>query len=230
MRSKGFFILGTDTNIGKTHLAVSLLSVLNTQRYSTIGLKPIASGGYYTDEGLRNADAVYLQKAASVCLPYSQINPFCFADPIAPHIAAERENSQLSVSTVVKACYAALSHPIDYFIIEGVGGICVPLNARETFVDLVQAMGFPVIFVVGLRLGCLNQALLSWHYLRQCRIHVVGWLANQIDPEMEFVKENVEFLKRSFPFPYLGFFPYLKQLGVSVFASLIDYETLIKSV
>jgi dethiobiotin synthetase len=228
MSNKGFFILGTDTHVGKTQVALSLLSVFNRQRYSTIGLKPLASGGHATTDGLRNTDALSLQQTASIALPYEQINPFCFMEPIAPHIAAERANCHLSVLTIKEACQAVWSYSADYHIVEGIGGICVPLNEKETYADFVQDMRFPVILVVGLRLGCLNQALLSWEYLRQRKIHVAGWLAKQMDAQMECVAENVTFLKRVFPFPCLGFLPYLKQANFSMFSSLIDYKTLLK--
>ncbi|MDQ8039486.1 MAG: dethiobiotin synthase [Rickettsiella sp.] len=225
--SKGFFIIGTDTGVGKTLVATSLLSGLKTRCYCTIGLKPIASGAQSTIEGLRNEDALSLQNAASIRLQYDQVNPFCFAEAIAPHIAATRANCSLTVSTILEACRPSLTIPVDYRIVEGVGGVCVPLNEKELFTDLVRGMGFPCILVVGLRLGCLNQALLSWKYLQQCNLPVIGWIANQVDSVMECVIENVEFLKASLPIPCLGFFPYFKQINLSDFSSLIDYKALL---
>ncbi|MES2142061.1 MAG: dethiobiotin synthase [Pseudomonadota bacterium] len=227
MVNKGFFILGTDTGVGKTLVAASLLIGLKTKGYSTIGLKPIASGAKSTMEGLRNDDALCLQKAASIFLPYQQVNPFCFAEPIAPHIAAAQINYRLTVSAVMEACQLSLNYPADYHIIEGAGGVCVPINEQELLTDLVQAMGFPIILVVGLRLGCLNQALLSWNYLQQRKLPVVGWFANQMDFDMACVEENVNFLKASLPIPCLGIFPYLKQIKLNDFSSLIDYKTLL---
>jgi dethiobiotin synthetase len=224
---ENFFILGTDTGVGKTVVAQHLLSVLNAKNCATIGLKPIASGAKATIEGLRNEDALYLQKTASIFLPYAQVNPFCFKEAIAPHIAAERENRRLTVSLVIAACQQALNYPAEYRVIEGVGGICVPLNDKESFSDLVQAMGFPIILVVGLRLGCLNQALLTWKYLERRNLQVVGWLANQVDPHMECVEQNIKFLKSVLSFPYLGFFPYSKQIDLGLSSSLIDYKTLL---
>lgn len=226
MVNKGFFILGTDTGVGKTLVATSLLSGLKTKGFSTIGLKPIASGAKSIMEGLRNDDALCLQKTASICLPYEQVNPFCFAEPIAPHIAAAQINCRLTVSEVMEACQFSLNYPADYHIIEGAGGVCVPLNKNELLIDLVLAMSFPVIFVVGLRLGCLNQALLGWNYLQQRNLPVVGWLANQVDPDMAYVEENVKFLEVVLPIPCLGFFPY-QQMNLSDFSSLIDYNRLI---
>lgn len=228
--NKGFFILGTDTGVGKTLVATSLLSGLKTKGYSTIGLKPIASGAQAIAEGLRNDDALYLQNAASIYLDYEQVNPFCFMEPIAPHIAAAQVNCRLTVSAVIEACQLSLNYPVDYRIIEGAGGVCVPINEQELLTDLVQAMGFPIILVVGLRLGCLNQTLLSWKYLQQRNLKVIGWLANQVDAAMACVEENVKFLKASLPIPCLGSFPYLKQTNLRDFSSLIDYKSLLAAV
>lgn len=227
MLTNGFFILGADTGVGKTMVACALLTGLKAQGLSTIGLKPIASGAQLTSVGLRNDDALHLQKAASIWLPYHQVNPFCFKDSIAPHIAAERDNSFLSVSDIMKSCQLALSCQADYAVIEGVGGVCVPLNKKETFTDLVQIMGLPIILVVGMRLGCLNQAMLTWKYLQQRQIPVIGWIANQTDSEMECIEENTSFLKCSFDVPYLGFFPYMKEVNLSIFSALIDYKSLL---
>ncbi|WP_218814084.1 dethiobiotin synthase [Rickettsiella endosymbiont of Dermanyssus gallinae] len=227
MANKSFFILGTDTGVGKTMVASALLIGLKARGLSTIGLKPIASGAQLTPMGLRNDDALSLQKAASIFLPYHQVNPFCFADPIAPHIAAEREKKILSVSAITQSCQLALSYQADYGVIEGVGGVCVPLNKKETFTDLVQIMGAPIILVVGMRLGCLNQALLTWKYLQQRQLPVIGWIANQVDPMMEYIEENINFLKSSLAVPYLGFIPYLQEIDLSVFPALINYEPLL---
>ena len=219
--------MGTDTGVGKTLIATSLLLGLKTRGYSTIGLKPIASGAKLTIEGLRNDDALNLQNNASVCLDYEKINPFCFREPIAPHIAADRENRCLTVSAVMEACLFSLNYPVDYLIIEGIGGVCVPLNKEELLTDLVRAMNLPIILVVGLRLGCLSQTLLTWKYLQYHQFSVVGWLANHVDPNMECIKENIKFLNTVLPIPCLGIFPYQKQICLSDFSSKIDYKALL---
>lgn len=227
MARKNFFILGTDTGVGKTVFTASLLRGLNDRGQATIGLKPVASGARLTSMGLRNDDALCLQKAASVFLPYEQVNPFCFAAPIAPHIAAAQEKVFLNISTIMQACALTLNYQTDYCFIEGVGGICVPLNKQETFADLVKAMGFPVILVVGMRVGCLNQALLTWKYLQQQNVPVIGWVANQIDPTMDCIEENINFLKYAFQAPYLGFFPHLQSFNLNSYACFLDYNTLL---
>lgn len=226
MSTHGFFVLGTDTNVGKTVFTMSLLAGLKAKGYSTIGLKPVASGSQLTSEGLRNADALNLQKAASIALDYERVNPFCFEAPIAPHIAASLQNCFLRVGSILEACQTTLNYPADYCVIEGIGGIYVPLNKKETFIDLVRVIDFPIILVVGLRLGCLNQALLTWKCLHADRLKVVGWVANQLDPEMKCVHENVDFLRSFLPVPCLGFIPFAENINACDFSSLIDYKIL----
>jgi dethiobiotin synthetase len=186
MRTRSFFILGTDTNVGKTTLAVNLLSILKTNGYSTIGAKPIASGAQQTKKGLRNSDALALQKAATIHIPYEQVNPFCFTEATAPHIAAAQQSCQLSVAKIMQLCEPLLNFKVDYHIIEGLGGASVPLNEGETMLDLVKALGLPVILVVGLRLGCLNHAFLTYEVLKNRNIPIAACLGNQIDPNMLF--------------------------------------------
>jgi dethiobiotin synthetase len=211
MTTKGFFILGTDTHVGKTTIAVSLLYALKASGYSTIALKPVASGAQATKNGLRNEDALSLQKAATIHLSYEQVNPFCFAAATAPHIAAAQQACKLGVTKIVQACRPLLHDTADYRVIEGIGGVLVPLNERETMLDLVQALGFPTILVVGLRLGCLNHALLTYESLRIRNISVVACLCNQIDPAMLFHQENCLILSQYIQVPFFTFIPYVKE-------------------
>lgn len=228
MRNKrGFFILGTDTNVGKTTVAVSLLSFLKKIGYSTLGLKPVATGALKTEFGLRNSDAIYLQKTATIPIPYEQVNPFCFLAPIAPHIAAAQQPCQLNVEKIVGLCELSLNLNADYCIIEGLGGIAVPLNEKETMLDLIQELDLPVILTVGLRLGCLNYAVLSYEALRKRNIPVVACICNQIDPGMLFHEENALYLKQALNVPFFSFVHYqnLKTLNSN---ALIDWTSLIK--
>lgn len=210
MAARGFLILGTDTNVGKTIVAVNLLSALKAAGYATIGLKPIASGAHATREGLRNADAISLQQAATVSLPYEQVNPFCFASAIAPHIAAVHQSCRLSVTGVIEKIQC-LNYAVDYLVIEGIGGVYVPLNEQETMLDLVKALGFPVVLVIGLRLGCLNHALLSYESLKMRNIAIAYCLCNQLDPNMLFYEENVAILKQYIRVPFLNTIPYIRE-------------------
>lgn len=224
---KGFFILGTDTNVGKTTIAVNLLSFLKKSGYSTLGLKPIATGALQTEFGLRNADAIYLQKAATIPIPYEQVNPFCFLKPIAPHIAAAQQSYQLSVDKIMDFCELSLNLNADFCVIEGLGGVAVPLNEKETMLDLIQKLGLPVILIVGLRLGCLNHALLSYEVLRKRNIPIMACICNQVDPDMLFHEENALYLKQAMNLAFFRFIPYqnLKTLDCEV---CIDWINLIK--
>ncbi len=224
---RGFFILGTDTHVGKTTIAVNLLSFLKKNGYSTLGLKPIATGALLTEYGLRNSDAIYLQKTATIHIPYEQVNPFCFLTPVAPHIAATQQSSQLSVDKIMDLCELTLNLKADYYIIEGLGGAAVPLNEKETMLDLIQELDLPVILIVGLRLGCLNHALLSYEVLKKRNIPVVACICNQIDPVMLFSEENALYLKQAVNVPFFSFVHY-QNLSILDSDISIDWTTLIK--
>lgn len=224
---KGFFILGTDTNVGKTTIAVNLLSFLKANGYSTIGLKPISSGAQLSKVGLRNSDAIALQKAATINLPYEQVNPFCFSLATAPHIAAAQQDYQLSLAKIIQSFQPLVKYEADYRIIEGLGGAAVPLNKTETMLDLLQALNLPVILVVGLRLGCLNHALLTYEVLRKRNIPIAACIGNQIDPDMLFPEENWLYLKQSMDVPFFSFVRYRMQHGLDS-DSCIAWSNLIK--
>lgn len=226
MFNKGFFILGTDTNVGKTTIAVNLLFFLKNNGYSTIGVKPVSSGAQLTKEGLRNNDALALQKEASIYLPYKRVNSFCFRLATAPHIAAAQQASQLSVAKIIKSFQPLLKIEADYCIIEGLGGAAVPLNKTETMLDLVQALNLPVILVVGLRLGCLNHALLTYETLRKRNILIVACVANQIDPDMRFYEENGLYLKQSLDVTFFSLVPYQEKKALD-YDICIDWSNLI---
>lgn len=225
---KGFFILGTDTNVGKTTIAVNLLSFLKKNGYSTLGLKPIATGAQLTEYGLRNSDAVHLQKSATIHIPYEQVNPFCFLAPVAPHIAAAQQSSQLSVDKIMDFCELPLHLNPDYYVVEGLGGAAVPLNEKETMLDLMQQLALPVILIVGLRLGCLNHTLLTYEILRKRNIPLVACICNQIDPDMLFHEENALYLKQAMNVPFFSFVRY-QNLNTLDFEVCIDWLNLIKA-
>lgn len=227
MKNKGFFILGTDTNVGKTTIAVNFLSFLKTSGYSTIGLKPISSGAQRTKNGLRNSDAIALQRAATICLPYEHVNPFCFSLAVAPHIAAAQQACDLSLAKIMQSLLPLLKYEADYCVIEGLGGVAVPLNKTETMLDLLQTLNLPVILVVGLRLGCLNHSLLTYEILRKRNISIVACIANQIDPDMQFHEENGLYLKQSMDVPFFSFVRYQKQNALDSDIA-INWSNLIK--
>lgn len=211
-KNKGFFIVGTDTGIGKTVVGASLLMALAELNFKTIGIKPIASGCTLTTNGLRNNDALLLQKHATKFIAYDQINPFAFRQPIAPHLAAKQENINLNVSDVLAKTKTAMAHPVDYVIIEGVGGLCVPLNSQETMIDLIKAYNYPVILVVGIKLGCINHALLTQACLKHANINVAGWIANTLYPYNLHEDANIKAINERIEVPLLGTIPYQKTL------------------
>jgi len=198
------FIAGTDTNVGKTYISTGMLSAFNEAGFSTIACKPVASGCMVHNDKLYNADALALQAACSVKLHYDYINPFAFAAPIAPHIAAQHAGRELSVELLQQKCRTVLSYPADICLIEGAGGWYTPLNHHETLADFVVRMQFYVVLVVGMRLGCLNHSILTSQALQQAGIKVAGWIANCIEPELPALEENLASLKARLPFPCLG--------------------------
>ncbi|PHQ82539.1 MAG: dethiobiotin synthase [Coxiella sp. (in: Bacteria)] len=197
MRSKAkeiLFVSGTDTDCGKTYCTVNLLNSLRAQGKSVLGLKPIASGCTQTTGGLRNDDALLLQEASSFTLPYEHINPFAFREPIAPHIAAANGDQHITVQGVIDALQPALQTSCDTILIEGAGGLMAPLNQTECIIDLIDALHVPLIFIIGLKLGCLNQSLLSFHMLNYYQIEVKQVIINPIDPNMSHATQNIEYL------------------------------------
>ncbi|OGO94359.1 MAG: dethiobiotin synthase [Coxiella sp. RIFCSPHIGHO2_12_FULL_42_15] len=201
---KKIFVAGTDTHVGKTTVACALLHFLKNRGHSVLGVKPVASGCELTPQGLRNSDALQLQSLSSFQLPYETINPMAFRLPIAPHIAAQEASQPLSVAYLQQRCQPALSIPADFTVIEGAGGWLVPLNQYQTLADVVIAYSWPVILVVGIKLGCLNHALLTTKIMQQQGVSLMGWVANHIDPVMPYATENVLTLQAYLSAPCLG--------------------------
>lgn len=206
--ARGYFITGTDTEVGKTYVTTKLLDYFNHQGFQTAAIKPIASGAKNTENGLRNEDGLLLQKHASIQFPYDLVNPYCLLPPIAPHIALAYQKSSLTVKELLCACQPILNQTPDITLIEGVGGWLVPLNHRETMADFAVALGFPVILVVGMKLGCINHSLLTFHHLQQSNIQIAGWIANCIDPKMNVLQENIDTLKEKLPIPLISTIPF----------------------
>lgn len=209
MSGEKIFITGTDTGIGKTTAALWLLDQLNQQGHSTIAIKPVASGCEFINGQLINDDALKLQQHASIKLAYSQVNPFAFAPPIAPHLAALENNQILSAEIISEAIAPTLKIPADYYVIEGCGGWLVPLNNNETYADFVVKNDFSVILVVGMRLGCLNHALLTYHAIKASGVKLKGWIANCIDPTMGYREHNIKSLQQIIAEPCLATMDYI---------------------
>ncbi len=198
------FITGTDTDAGKTYIATGILNVFNQHNYSTLGIKPVASGCKLHHGILYNADALALQAASSIQLPYHKINPYAFEPAIAPHIAATQIDCELSVEELKIRTEEALQYPADLCIVEGAGGWYVPLNDKETLADYVKATELNVILVVGIRLGCINHAILTHKAIENDGIPIVGWIANCINPHIKECGEIILTLKRWLKTPCLG--------------------------
>ncbi|MRI31717.1 dethiobiotin synthase [Endozoicomonas sp. OPT23] len=202
--AKTFFITGTDTDAGKTFITCGLLEAANQKGLQTLALKPVAAGSEETEDGPKNEDAIKLMASMSIELPYAQVNPVLFEPAIAPHIAAQEESRLVTVSRLTGICRGALMKKHDVSFIEGAGGWRVPLNDREMLADLAKELNTPVILVVGMKLGCISHALLTAESIVRSSCRLVGWVANQVDPEMNRFDENVETLKSMLSAPCLG--------------------------
>lgn len=222
-----YFVTGTDTDAGKTFVTCALLHKANAMGLRTLGLKPLAAGCDETEEGLQNADALLLQQHSSVKLPYKQINPIALKEPMAPHIAAMRESRRLSADRLAAFCRGAMMQPSDLVLIEGAGGWRVPLNPSETLARLPQELKTPVIMVVGMKLGCINHALLTAEAISRDGLTLAGWVANVIDPEMAVLQENIDTVRASLHAPLLGVVPWLENRSPAVAAESIDLRQLL---
>jgi dethiobiotin synthetase len=218
---KGYFVTGTDTGVGKTWMTTGLVQVLADRGFKVAGLKPLACGGRDTAQGWRHEDAELLMRHNPVALPYEAVNPCLLREPIAPHIAAARIGLHLSAAALHQAC-TALEVSLDYWLIEGVGGWQVPLNDEETTADFAQRLDLPVILVVGLRLGCLNHALLTSDSVARYGLRLAGWIANVIDPDMDYLQENIAALEARLPAPRLGTVPHLEEFDATRIAAALD--------
>jgi dethiobiotin synthetase len=223
----GVFITGTDTGVGKTEVAAGLLAAFKARGIPAVGMKPVASGCAPGDDGLQSDDAVRLMAAGSLDLPYDEVNPYALADPIAPHIAAGQAGVDIRLGRIRNA-YAALAQRAERVVVEGVGGWRVPLGPALSVSDLPNALGIPVILVVGLRLGCLNHSLLTAESIRARGVRLVGWIANDIDPDMRAKDENIATLAALIDAPTLGVVPRFDLPKPEVVAEYLDLEPLLR--
>ncbi|MDP2257063.1 MAG: dethiobiotin synthase [Polaromonas sp.] len=201
------FVTGTDTGVGKTLVSAGLLHALARYHPRVVGMKPIAAGTVRVDGMDSNEDVVALRAASTCAAPPELDNPVLLPDPVSPHIAAARAGVRIDIGHLV-ACHRALALRADAVVVEGAGGFHVPLSNTETGADLAQALGLPVLLVVGLRLGCLNHALLTAEAIRARGLTLAGWVANQVDPGMLAQDDNIAFLQRQLQAPLLATIPY----------------------
>lgn len=206
--ARGYFVTGTDTGVGKTLIACALLHGLREQGLKAVGMKPVAAGCARTAQGLINEDVELLRAASAGSLPREAVNVYAFETPIAPHIAAAREGAHIDLDLILQR-FGHLSEDGSCVVVEGAGGFLVPLTDSQSFADLAVRLGLPVVMAVGMRLGCINHALLTAEAIARRRLRLAGWVANRVHPEMACFEDNVESLRVRLDAPLLGIVPFL---------------------
>lgn len=220
-----FFITGTDTGVGKTLIACALLHAFAQAGKSTVGMKPVAAGCVSSPQGMLCEDVEALRAASSVEAPREWVNPYALPAAVAPHLAAQQAHIEIELAPILNA-YRQLQTLADAVIVEGVGGWIVPFNATQTSAGLAQQLALPVIMVVGMRLGCLNHALLTAQAIQAQGLHLQGWVANRIDPAMTLFDENVQTLQTRLRAPLLGVIPHSATPVARTMASFLDISLL----
>ncbi len=221
------FIAGTDTDVGKTVASKAILQALATHNIATIGYKPVAAGSDKTEFGYRNSDALHLMKAATVDVPYEDVNPYSLVLPTSPHIAAKHENVTID--------YALLSNKLskhkqnaELVVVEGAGGWRVPTSDSDCLSTWVKQERLPVILVVGIKLGCLSHAILTAEAIRADGLELVGWIANRINPGTEHYAEIIEHLEGRLGTPKLGEIPYMPKAKRQELGKFIQLDHLLE--
>lgn len=209
---QSYFVVGTDTNVGKTYVASALIQHFSDAGMKTAGMKPIAAGCELSRHGvwqgqLVNEDVVALSNAATLSAPLDLINPYHFTPAVAPHIAAEQADVDIDLDTIAQA-YRLLAGMADVVVVEGAGGFLVPVNSQQTLADLAVKLDLPIVLVVGMRLGCINHALLTVEAIKSRGLTLAGWVANQIDPDMPMFAENLASLRQRIAAPCLSVVPW----------------------
>ena len=215
-----YFITGTDTGVGKTLIGCALLQRFAGQGKRVAGFKPVAAG---VDADGMNDDAKALLAAGNIPLSYEQVNPYCLREAIAPHIAASHENIRIELPRIV-AAYRELAAQADVVIVEGAGGFLVPLNDAQNTADLAKELGIPIILVVGMRLGCLNHALLTMKAVDEYGVQCAGWIANVLDSAMPALQSNIDALQERISAPLVGVVPYMAVPDARFAAEQVDFR------
>ena len=218
---QSYFVTGTDTGIGKTIVSCALLSAYSARDNVVIGMKPVVTGRVCGEW----ADVKAIVAASSLAAPREWVNPYAFIPPISPHLAAKQAGIEIDIKIILQAC-RNLQKISDVVVVEGVGGIMVPLNDRNDVADMAYALDLPVILVVGMRLGCLNHALITAKIIQASGLKLAGWVANQIDPQMNSFDENLHTLKERLNCPLLGVLPFERNVSTKNFSTLLDITKL----
>ena len=227
MRPEPFFVTGTDTGVGKTLISSALLCLARGRGLRCIGMKPVAAGCRLEAGALRNDDALALISASATNLAYEAINPVPLEPPIAPHIAAAHAGRTLRATDLSGHCRAVVAQDVDFVLIEGAGGWLVPINDTETLADVCIELRAAVILVVGMKLGCLNHALLTAAAIEQAGLDLAGWVANSVTEAMPSLDENVDTLRTRLKVPCLGVVPHLGSVEPSAAQPFLDLDPLL---
>ena len=205
------FITGTDTDIGKTYVSTKILQYYSQKGLRTLGMKPVATGCYMYNDRWFNKDAELLLQESLIKVDYSQVNPFSFRDAVSPNIADKAKI--LTSQRIYNEYKILLNNKPEVLLVEGVGGWSVPINDKETMADFVRLTKLGVIIVVGMKLGCLNHAILTVNNIRAQKVKILGWVANCVMPEMEALNENISTLKSFLNIPFLGRINFEESIG-----------------
>jgi dethiobiotin synthetase len=222
---KRWFVTGTDTEVGKTVASSALLQAANLAGYRSAGYKPVASGSEMTSEGLQNSDALTLQANSGVALAYDEVNPYVFAEPTSPHIVSADLGQPIALETL-SAGLRHLEQRADWVLVEGAGGWFTPLSEQHTFADWVQQEQLPVILVVGIKLGCINHAVLTAQAIQRAGLRLAGWIANDVTTPGKRHQEYLATLLRMLPAPMLGEIPHLSSVERQELGRYLDLSLL----
>ena len=225
MAARGFFVTGSDTGVGKTLVACALLRAYAARGARAVGMKPVACGAAHGAQGLVNDDVGRLIAAANLAAPLEYVNPYCFAPPIAPHIAARQAKITIDLDRIERS-FRALAVLADVVIVEGAGGFRVPLGPDADTAQLACRLGVPVVMVVGMRLGCLNHALLTADAIAARGLRLAGWIANHVDPRMAAADENVRALEERVAAPLLARIAFAAAPDPGAVAATLDLRAL----
>lgn len=220
-RHSGLFVTGTDTGVGKTLVACALIRLHAARGLRAAGMKPVASGALHDGAAWRNEDADALRRAANVALPEHLLNPYLFKSATAPHLAAEEEGIAIDLDHLER-CYRDIGRAAEVVVVEGAGGFIVPLDADSNSDDFVARLGLPVVLVVGIKLGCINHALLTQQAILAKPLRLAGWVANRIDPDEPYAQAMVDSLRPRIRAPLLGCLPWSPAMDADHAARLLD--------
>ena len=222
LKSGTYFITGTDTDVGKTVCTKALLQAASKQHKSTLAYKPISAGCEETHLGLRNEDALILQQNSTLKVGYDEVNPIAYKQPIAPHIAAIENEQPICLTLINQGLDFLQQQQAQFLFVEGAGGWHLPINNQQLFSEWVIERQLPVIVIIGLKLGCLNHALLTVKTIEQSGLTIAGWVANHLQHDMPYVEQNINTLKEFIDAPLLGTIPFLGNINEQDLSLYID--------